>query len=143
MQKQERLRVMTGAIALSALVILGGCQGKEEGDRVAAAGQEEVTPPAAGSDHSAIVEAARQDLARRLNRPPGDIELLENRAVAWKSAALGCPQPDKSYAQVVKRGWLIRLAVGGAEYRYHSGEDGPPFTCNPRQAEPPLPLSAD
>jgi len=143
MNKRERLRVATGAIALSALVILGGCQGKEEGERAAVASHNAAAPAAAVTGESAIVEEARQDLARRVNRPPEEVELLENRAVAWKSAALGCPQPDESYAQVVTRGWLIRFAVGGAEYRYHSGENGPPFTCNPRQAEPPLPVSAD
>lgn len=130
-------------VAMSLTAALGGCQERREGEPPATGGNDQPAAVVARPSASALVEAARRDLAGRLNRPVEDIKLLEDRPVYWKTAALGCPEPDKSYTQVLTRGWLIRLTVGRAEYRYHSGVDGPPFTCHPGQAEPPMSYSED
>jgi len=130
-------------VVLALMLIQGGCQGRQEGEKPAAAGNGRPAEAAARPSAPDIVEVAREDLARRLNRPVDDVALLEDRLVYWRTAALGCPAPDKSYAQVLTQGWLIRLTVRGAEYRYHSGVDGPPFTCSPRQAEPPVPYAVE
>jgi len=143
MTKFEGLRAGIGFAVLSTLIAIAGCQRQQGSGEQAPVADEPAASAGDQPEVSAVVEAARQDLAQRLNRPVEDVKLLENRPVYWKSAALGCPEPDKAYQQVLTRGWLIRLAVGRAEYRYHSGEDGPPFTCNPRQAEKPVPFSAD
>ncbi len=144
MSRAERVRPGIGLAALSLVMALGGCQAKNESGEPPASGAGQAASAAESRpDGSAIVEAAREDLARRLNHPIEDVKVLEDRPVYWKTSALGCPDPDKAYQQVLTRGWLIRLTVGRAEYRYHSGEDGPPFTCHPRQAEPPVPYSVD
>lgn len=129
--------------ALSVTMAISGCQDRQEGEGPGPDGNDQPAAMVPRPAASPIVETARRDLAERLNRPVEDVELLENRSVYWKTAALGCPEPDRSYPQVLTRGWLIRLTVGGAEYRYHSGIDGPPFTCSPRRAEPPVPYSVD
>jgi hypothetical protein len=140
----EGFQAALGVAALSMAVALSACNAKQDAGDRPTSGEGAATPVAVAEPAgSAVVEEARRDLAQRLNRPIEDIKVLENRRVAWKSSALGCPEPDKSYLQVVTPGWLIRLIVGRAEYRYHSSEDGPPFTCNPRQAEPPVPYSVD
>lgn len=142
----SRRAVLYTGIALgtmAAAMMIGGCQDRQADTGEASA---DAPPPAAevvDAGPSAVVEEARRDLAERLGRPLEDIKLLEARPVYWRTAALGCPEPDMSYAQVLTRGWLIRLLVGRAEYRYHSGENGPPFTCHPRQAEKPVPYSVD
>ncbi len=144
MRKSECLRAGIGLVALSTIIVLSGCQAKQKAGEAPATPVGQAAPAAdAKPDGSAIVEAAREDLSQRLNHPVDDVKLLENRPVYWRSSALGCPDPGKSYTQVMTRGWLIRLAIGRAEYRYHSGEQGPPFTCSPRQAEPPVPYSVD
>ncbi len=82
-----------------------------------------------------IVEAAKSDLAGRLDIDPEDIAVVEAGEVTWRDSARGCPQPGTSYLQVLTPGYLIRLQVGGIGYEYHAGADGTPFYClNP---EPP------
>ena len=90
-----------------------------------------------------VTAAARTKLAEALGISEEQIEVLETRSVAWRSSALGCPDPDKMYAQVITQGWFVRLTVGQIEYRYHAGLDGVPFTCNPGRAESPLELAVE
>jgi hypothetical protein len=84
------------------------------------------------------IEMARQDLADRLSIDAAEIEVLEARAVVWPDASLGCPQPGMKYRQVPMDGALIRLAVDGKVYEYHSGGGRDPFLC-----EQPLKLEKD
>jgi hypothetical protein len=85
---------------------------------------------------SDIAAAAQKDLAQRLGITVEEIEVREVRAMTWPDTSLGCPQPGQVYAQVIQKGWLIRLNVNGKNYLYHSGETQPPFLCN----ETPLPI---
>ena len=139
-------------IALAAL--LAGCQpdqdveqGRQGGPQPQKAEPSPASVPEQAQDTTAALPesaepeaavAARANLASRLGIPPEDVTLFEVRSVYWRSSALGCPDPEMSYAQVLTKGWLIRLTVDGTEYRYHAGEDGEPFTCHPRRAEPPI-----
>lgn len=75
------------------------------------------------------VTRAREDLAGRLGVPPGEVELVASALVTWPDAALGCPRPGMSYAQVATDGALIELRVTGKVYRYHSGGSTLPFLC--------------
>jgi len=135
----------TWLIPLMTLMLLWGCGNDSEtgNDGSAVPGDhgdsaERAPAPDQTRDGSSVAEAARRDLAERLGQSTEDVQILEARSVYWRSAALGCPDPEQSYAQVVTKGWFIRLAVGRSEYRYHASETGEPFTCNPRWVEPPL-----
>lgn len=99
------------------------------------------TKPA--DDVPPVAAAARKKLAETLGISEEKIVVLETRSVAWPSSALGCPEPDKMYAQVITPGWFIRLAVGVSEYRYHAGKEGEPFTCPPARIEPGVEMSED
>lgn len=127
---------MRKRICLLSLLAITACQmereSNDDGDAIASP---------AGQPQAAL--AARADLASRLDISTDQVEILEARSVYWRSAALGCPQPGYSYAQVLTPGWFIRLAVGRSEYRYHAGEKGAPFTCDPRRAEPPQDYAID
>ena len=97
----------------------------------------------AAADIPPVTAAARKKLADALGISEEKIVVLETRSVAWRSSALGCPDPDKMYAQVITQGWFVRLTVGQIEYRYHAGADGVPFTCSPGRAESPLELAVE
>lgn len=127
------------SLLLAIVTLLVACQ------REPASGDSVVTPAEmpAVSGLPAVTIAARNDLASRLGIEADAVEILETRSVYWRSAALGCPDPERSYAQVLTPGWFIRLAVKRAEYRYHAGENGEPFTCNPRRAQAPLEYAVD
>ncbi len=62
---------------------------------------------------------ARQDLAARLEVPEAGIT-GSWKAVKWPDAALGCPEPGRSYAPAERQGFDIKLESGGKVYRYHA-----------------------
>lgn len=78
-----------------------------------------------------FVTMATDDLAERLGVAPESIELLTAVLVTWPNAALGCPEPDRSYAQVLTDGSVIELGADGLVYRYHTGGSRTtPFACD-------------
>ncbi len=76
-----------------------------------------------------MVAEAKADLARRLAIPLEAIAVLEAASVTWPDASLGCPQEGMRYAQVLTRGYLIRLGAEGREYEYHAGWGGTLLPC--------------
>ena len=79
-----------------------------------------------------LTALAISNLAERLEVPTREISVLEGELVAWPDTSFGCPEPGRSYAQVVSSGSLILLDHAGTIYRYHSGGDDPrPFLCDP------------
>ena len=141
--KKQPIRPWAAVLIVAA--VMTGCEaGTENGPETAAAPSTETSViPVQADDGSAVAEAARRELSERLGQPIDRVEVLETRSVYWRSAALGCPDPEKSYSQVLTKGWFIRLAVGRSEYRYHAGETGDPFACDPRWAEPPMEYAAE
>ena len=82
----------------------------------------------------AMVDDARADLTQRLEGQQLDaqsIRLLRAERVTWRSAALGCPLPDRGYQMVLAPGVLILFRAAGTSYEYHSTLQGPPFICEP------------
>lgn len=68
----------------------------------------------------AIVQMAMDELAGRMGIKTADMQTKSVEAVEWPSAALGCPQPGKFYAQVITPGYKIVLSAAGKDYVYHS-----------------------
>jgi hypothetical protein len=80
------------------------------------------------------LEHAVQDLMRRLSVERSAITVISVEDVTWSDTALGCPQPDQGYAQVLTTGQRIRLEAGGRIYSYHGGPTGVPVYCeNPKE----------
>jgi hypothetical protein len=77
-----------------------------------------------------FVAIAVDDLAARLDVPPDSIDVLTAVLVVWPNGALGCPEPGRSYTQVMTDGSVIELGVDGLVYRYHSGGSTTPFPCD-------------
>jgi hypothetical protein len=68
----------------------------------------------------AIVQA-RADAASRTGVESDRWRPVEVVARLWPDAGLGCPEPDKVYAQVLTPGYLITLEAGRRRIVYHSG----------------------
>jgi hypothetical protein len=67
-----------------------------------------------------LVEQARADLARRLGIEVEEIEVQGTEEATFPDASLGVAEPDQAYAQVVTRGYIIRLMVRHETYKYHA-----------------------
>ncbi|MHB9130235.1 MAG: hypothetical protein ACYDBB_03975 [Armatimonadota bacterium] len=69
-----------------------------------------------------IVAKCKADLAKRLKLPVKEITLVEALATTWPDAALGMPERDKMYAQVLTPGWKITLEARNTRYLYTTGK---------------------
>ncbi|MGH8952345.1 MAG: hypothetical protein ACRDX9_13045 [Acidimicrobiia bacterium] len=69
-----------------------------------------------------LVQAAVQDLARRLGTSTENVTVVEALAVTWPDGSLGCPEPGMAYPQVQVDGALVVLEAGGRRYEYHGGD---------------------
>lgn len=82
------------------------------------------------------VGKAKADLVARLNIAEKDIEVAKVELVTWPNSAMGCPQPDMMYTQVMQEGLRIQLIVDNITYNYHSGGTRDPFLC--QSVTPPV-----
>jgi len=76
------------------------------------------------------IDAAIGDLEARL--PGVAVSLVSAKNVTWPDASLGCPQPDRFYAQVFTDGVWIVLSAGNRNYVYH-GDRSSVFLCETPQ----------
>jgi hypothetical protein len=76
------------------------------------------------SDAARVAQAhAIQEAVRVTGTRPEEIQVLSVEAREWPDSSLGCPRAGQLYAQVVSRGFEVRLRTGGALLAYHvSGE---------------------
>ena len=93
------------------------------------------TSPASVPEH--LIQAAKNDLARRLGVPVSALTLKSATPLDWPNSSLGCPEPRLVYLQVITLGFLIVLSYEGKDYEYHSDMKGPPFLCE-ILPEPPV-----
>ena len=78
------------------------------------------------SPADAVVEACREDLARRLGIDAGLIDLVRSTEAVWPDAAMGLRQAGEIAAQVLTPGHRLTFIPKprGREYLYHAGERG-------------------
>ena len=81
------------------------------------------------SGSASAVAAARRDLAARIGVAESRLELVAVESVEWRDASLGCPEPDRFYAQVITPGYRIALRAGGEQHEYHSDAGGRVVYC--------------
>ena len=84
-----------------------------------------------------FIDQAVDDLAARLEVDAEVISVHSAVLVVWSDAGLGCPEPDRFYAQVPADGSAIELRHDDLYYRYHSGGQQGPFLCEYPLAETP------
>ncbi len=66
------------------------------------------------------VRRAMADLARRLKVNRQGIALRKVVPTVWPDASLGCPEPDRVYAQALTPGYAVLLSCGDDEYEYRT-----------------------
>lgn len=71
-------------------------------------------------DAEPLVQSAREDLSERTGADPGAVAVVSVEAVDWPDASLGCPEPDRLYAQVVTPGYRIVLSADSEQHVYHA-----------------------
>ncbi|MCC7365702.1 MAG: hypothetical protein IT303_15165 [Dehalococcoidia bacterium] len=65
--------------------------------------------------------AVREDLAGRLGVHVGTVSVTQYREVTWPDGCLGIVEEGRVCTAALVDGWLMRVAAGGTEYRYHGG----------------------
>ncbi len=50
--------------------------------------------------------------------------LVALEPVDWPNTSLGCPEPERTYAQVVTPGFRLVFEYKGQQYEYHTDQDG-------------------
>lgn len=88
-------------------------------------------PPAPDATGQAMIDLAKQDLAQKLGVDAASITLVSINPVEWNDSSLGCPQPERSYLQVVTPGFLIKLEAQGTTYEYHTDSNSQIVQCLP------------
>lgn len=78
---------------------------------------EEPADPA--REKAAAVARAKDHLVKRLKVRPEDVTLESASPATWPDAALGCPEKDRMYAQVVTSGYKVVLKVEGKTHEVH------------------------
>ena len=127
-------------MALCAVTVLAGCRENEQPSMQAEprVTQKKESPVvdspmvdslAVDSLLQSQIDSAKRNLAHELSIDESAVQLISAEKVNWRSSAMGCPQPDMGYLQVIKPGVLIRLRTNGVDYRYHGSRSGDPFLC--------------
>lgn len=76
-----------------------------------------------------VVEAAIADLESRPDTGTGPVRVVLARSETFPDAAVGCPEPGKTYAQALVEGYRVVLARGDRAWLYTAAEDGVPRMC--------------
>lgn len=63
-----------------------------------------------------LVEA----IAAQLGVGPDDLQVVSVEPRDWPNSALGCPQPDMVYSEVITPGFAIVVEVGGEQIEFHT-----------------------
>lgn len=92
---------------------------------VGATGANQVLPPLP----SQAADIARADLAVRLEVDPGSIDVVDVTRVDFPDTSLGCPRPDRVYAQVIRPGYHVLLAYADEVYDYRVSGTTQPLLC--------------
>ena len=89
-----------------------------------------VPPSAAPSDGAsgapigdvppAIVDNAIADAAGRAGVDPSAVTVVAAEAHDWPNGALGCPEPDMMYTEVITPGYRVVVEAGGTEFDYRA-----------------------
>jgi hypothetical protein len=64
-----------------------------------------------------------EHLARELDVAAAEVKPVRAESVEWPDTSLGCPEPNKAYAQVITPGYRVVLRVGEREYELHTDRE--------------------
>jgi hypothetical protein len=76
-----------------------------------------------------LIGIAKQDLARRLEITPEEVEVVHIEKAEWLDTSLGCAEPGLSRLPVAVPGYRVILSARGWEYVYHTGKESGVVYC--------------
>lgn len=85
--------------------------------------------PPLDTNQQYAIELAKKDFSQRKGIPVSRINTKSAEEVDWPDTSLGCPEPDKMYAQVITPGYRIILSDGTEELEYHADRNGMIVLC--------------
>ena len=91
-------------------------------------GEETILTPVSGNLTS-LVDKAKEDLARRLEITPDEIEVMHIEKAEWPDTSLGCAEPGLARRPVAIPGYRIILSANGREYVYHTNNESGAVYC--------------
>ena len=71
-------------------------------------------------DQDSATERAKADLTKRLGISESEIETISVDEKDFSDMSLGAPVDDEMAAQMISRGWQIKLKTGGKDYEYRA-----------------------
>ncbi|HKY47737.1 MAG TPA: hypothetical protein VJQ79_07120, partial [Acidimicrobiia bacterium] len=84
-----------------------------------------------------LLAAVIEDAASRQSVEVAAVTVLSGQAVDWPDGSLGCPEPGKSYTQVLTPGYLVTVDAGGVTLEYHLNRQGAFKQCSGGTYYPP------
>lgn len=90
--------------------------------------REPVEPPF-GTDLERLIEKARQDLARRFDMSPTQVELVRVEMAEWPDTRLGCGEPGLARLPGAIPGYRVVLSAKGWQYVYHTDRESGVVYC--------------
>ena len=121
---------------LIATLLVGGCSSETDTSGARAVSPEGDVTELSGADKS-IAELAVETLAEHLNIPIASIEVDTVRAVDWPNSAVGCPEPDRAYLDVITPGHKVTLRVDGVLHFVHEAK-GRAMVCESKKSVSPV-----
>jgi hypothetical protein len=72
---------------------------------------------------AALVDEARALLAEQVGVAETDLAVASTSQQTWDES-LGCPRPNRAYAEFAQFGYLLIFEGGGQSYNVHSSQTG-------------------
>jgi hypothetical protein len=94
-----------------------GLQSRPNGERFS--WESDVSQPSPWESNP-LVQRAIDDAVQRTGVERSAVRVVSVESREWGDASLGCPQPDRMYAQVITPGFLIVLEAAGTRLEYHT-----------------------
>ena len=119
--------IAVALLAMAAVGLLMACRGEAPPGSPGSGGQ---APPQATAEvpdqqpatSNELQSRARMVLAARLSVPAESLTLINDEAVQWPDASLGCPQGGMMYAQVITPGRRMTFRHNENTYEVHTAD---------------------
>jgi hypothetical protein len=79
-----------------------------------------------------VRHAVVADAARRFNVAESAVVIGRAEQLTWSDGSLGCPEPGRTYAQVLVPGFRLVAITSAGELTYHTDSRGKAVTCASR-----------
>ncbi len=128
-------------LVLAGALLLSACQSPEPERSPLAPDRSQVSPYPSPAARAQAAEDLLPQVAEALDMEAEALTMISIEAVEWPDASLGCPEPGRSYAQVVTPGWrLVYRDAAGEAHEVHTPQNMQHFViCDAPERETLVP----